>query len=209
MGDALREGYATSSVDTGHVSGDPTFGVNHPEKVVDFAYRSVHEMVVKSKALITAYYGKAPKYSYWNGCSTGGRQGLMSAQKYPEDFDGIAAGAPANYQTHLHSWDMNIATYVRKDPANAIPNTKLATLNKAVLAACDGIDGVKDSLIQDPHKCKFDPITLLCKGADSSDCLTQAQVDSARKIYSPATLKDGKMVYPGMPRGGEIGRAHV
>ena len=118
MAAALTEGYATASNDTGHKGGNALFAIDHPEKLIDFAYRAVHEMTVKSKLIISSYYGQAPRLSYWNGCSTGGRQGLMSAQKYPEDFDAIIAGAPANYQTHLHAWDLSVAVPVRKDPAS-------------------------------------------------------------------------------------------
>ena len=96
MASALQEGYATASNDTGHVGGNALFAIGHPEKLTDFAYRAVHEMTVQSKAVINALYKQAPRLSYWNGCSTGGRQGLMSAQKYPEDFEAIIAGAPAN-----------------------------------------------------------------------------------------------------------------
>jgi feruloyl esterase len=207
---ALREGYATATTDTGHKGGDAIFALNHPEKLVDFAYRAVHETVVKSKALITAYYGKAPKLSYWNGCSTGGRQGLMEAQKYPEDFDAVIAGAPANYQTHLHAWDMMVATAIRKDDRHFVSAPKLAALNKAVLAACDAADGVKDGLLNDPRKCKFDPATLACKsgankGDDKDDCLTPAEVESVKLVLSPAKKKNGELIFPGKEPGGETG----
>ena len=201
---ALREGYATSTTDTGHKGGDAIFALNHPEKLVDFAYRAVHETVVKSKTLITAYYGKAPKLSYWNGCSTGGRQGLMEAQKYPDDFDAIVAGAPANYQTHLHAWDMMVGVTVRKDDQHFITAPKLAALNKAVMAACDAMDGVKDGLLNDPRKCKFDPAMLTCKnGEDKDDCLTPAQVESAKLMMTPAKKSTGELIFPGKEPGSE------
>jgi feruloyl esterase len=203
MQTALREGYATSGNDTGHKGADPVFSLNHPEKLVDFAYRANHEMVLKSKALITAFYGKAPKLSYWNGCSTGGRQALMEAYKYPEDFDGVVAGAPANYQTHLHAWDMMVGTGIRKDDQHFVSNAKLTALNKAVLAACDGADGVKDGLLNDPRKCKFDPATLLCKAGNSDDCLTPAELESVKLVYSPAKKKNGELIFPGKEPGSE------
>jgi feruloyl esterase len=202
---ALREGYAVSGTDTGHEGGNAIFGLNHPDKFVDFAYRAVHETVLKSKALITAYYGKGPKLSYWNGCSTGGRQGLMEAQKYPEDFDAVIAGAPANYQTHLHAWDMMVATATLKDEARFLTPAKNAALTKAALAACDAMDGVKDGLLNDPRKCKFDPATLLCKNGDKDDCLTAAQVESAKLMYSPAKTKKGELIFPGKEPGSEYG----
>ena len=200
---ALREGYAVSGTDTGHQGGQGEFGLGHPEKFVDFAYRAVHETVLKSKQLITAYYGKGPKLSYWNGCSTGGRQGLMEASKYPEDFDAVIAGAPANYQTHLHAWDMNVAVPTLKDEARFLTVEKETALNKAVLAACDAMDGVKDGILNDPRKCKFDPAALLCKNGDKDDCLTQPQVESAKLMYSPAKKKNGELIFPGKEPGSE------
>ncbi len=122
---ALQEGYATASTDTGHKGGNALFAINHPEKVVDFAYRAVHETTVQAKAMIAKYYERPARLSYWNGCSTGGRQGLMEAQKFPDDFDAIIAGAPANYQTHLHTWDLSVAVPVLNDPAAALTQPKL------------------------------------------------------------------------------------
>jgi feruloyl esterase len=202
LANAVQEGYATSSTDTGHEGGNAKFAVGHPEKIVDFSYRAVHEMVVKSKAVIAAYYGRGPRLSYWNGCSTGGRQGLMEAQRYPEDFDGIVAGAPANFQTHLHAFDIVVQAAVRQ-PGAAIPPAKVALLGKAVLGACDAADGVKDGLLNDPHKCNFDYGSLLCKGADANDCLTAAQIDSVKKAHGPVKNSKGAVVYPGYAMGGE------
>jgi len=205
MAAALAEGYATSSTDTGHKGGDGAFTAGHPEKIIDYSYRAVHVMTLRAKAVIQAHYGRAAKYSYWNGCSYGGRQGLEEVQRYPEDFDGVVAGAPANYHLHLHAFDMNVAVTNLKDPAHLVPAEKLAVLNKAVLAACDALDGVKDGLLNNPHLCKFDPGTLLCKGADGADCLTAAQLESVRAMYAPAKKKNGELVYPGLPFGGEMG----
>jgi feruloyl esterase len=146
LGDALRRGYATASTDTGHVGGRGTFALDHPEKLVDFAWRSEHEMTVKAKAVIQAFYGSKPRLSYWNGCSTGGRQGLKEAQKFPDDYDAVIAGAPAN-QTAISLW---IAAAVLKDPASYIPPSKYPMIHQAALAACDARDGLKDGLIDDP-----------------------------------------------------------
>lgn len=205
MAQALKEGYATASNDTGHTGQDPAFGLGHTEKLVDFAWRANHEMTVESKAIVNAYYGKASKINYWNGCSTGGRQGLMEATKFPADFDAVIAGAPANWQTHLHAWDMNVAVTTIKNPAMFLTPGKMATINKAVLAQCDAMDGVKDGILNDPRKCKFDPGVLLCKGADSDSCLTQAQVDGAKLVYAAAKKKDGTFIFPGKEPGSEIG----
>ena len=205
MASALQEGYATASTDTGHKGGNAVFAIGPPEKVVDFAYRAVHETTVKAKALIGAFYDRAPRLSYWNGCSTGGRQGLMEAQKYPDDFDAILAGAPANYQTHLHVWDLSVAIPTLRDPASAVPATKLAVLNKAVLDACDTRDGVKDGLLNDPRACHFDVATLLCKGADADTCLTAPQLESVKRMYAPARTRNGDTIFPGKDPGSETG----
>src|SRR5262245_59120136 len=202
---ALNEGYATASTDTGHKGGNANFAIGHPEKVVDFAYRAVHESTVKAKAIVTTFYDRGPRLSYWNGCSTGGRQGLMEAQRYPEDFDAIVAGAPANYQTHLHAWDLSVSVPVLNNPAAAVSAAKLATLNKAVIAACDSNDKVKDTLLNEPRVCKFDPATLLCKAGDNDSCLTAPQLESVRRMYTAAKTKSGELVFPGKEYGSETG----
>jgi feruloyl esterase len=203
MLNALQQGYATSSTDTGHKGNEAAFAVGHPEKLVDFAYRAVHEMTVKSKAIMMAFYGRAPRFAYWNGCSTGGRQGIMEAVRYPEDFDGIIAGAPANNQFQLGAWRINLDTTIRKDPRRIVPRNKMLMLNRAVLAACDALDGVKDGLLSDPRKCHFDPSTLLCRDANNDSCLTASQVEAVKLAYAPVTKRNGELIYPGLVPGGE------
>jgi feruloyl esterase len=204
---ALQEGYATASTDTGHTGGTASFAIGHPEKLIDFAYRAVHEMTVKSKAIVAAFYDRAPRFSYWMGCSTGGRQALMEAQRYPEDFDGIIAGAPANNQTHLCAWRMAVEARILQEPASVVPQATLALVNRAVLAACDALDGVTDGLLTDPRQCHFDPARLLCRGAGGDDCLTAPQVEAVKMGYAPARRKTGELIYPGLVPGGETGWA--
>jgi Tannase and feruloyl esterase len=204
---ALQEGYATASTDTGHTGGNAIFAIGHREKVIDFAYRAVHEMAVKSKTIIAAFYDRGPRFSYWTGCSTGGRQGLMAAQRYPEDFDGIVAGAPANNQTQLCAWRIAVEAKILQEPTRIVPQTKLALVNGAVLAACDALDGVTDGLLTDPHQCYFDPAALMCRGGDAGDCLTAPQVEALRMGYARAKKKTGELIYPGLVPGGETGWA--
>jgi feruloyl esterase len=202
MASAIRAGYASASTDTGHVGGRGTFALGHPEKLIDFAWRSEHEMTETAKAVIHAFYGTAPKRSYWNGCSTGGRQGLKEAQKFPDDYDGIIAGAPAN-RTAISLW---IAHAVLKDPASYIPPAKYPIIHQAALAACDAVDGLKDGLIDDPTKCRFDPKVLLCNGSDNPSCLTAPQVTAAKKIYSPAINPfTGQQLFSSLVPGTELG----
>ena len=205
MATAVAEGYATASTDTGHKGGNALFAIDHPEKLTDFAYRAVHEMVVQAKAVMTKYYDRGPRLSYWNGCSTGGRQGLMSAQKYPEDFDAILAGAPANYQTHLHAWDLAVSTPVLKDPASAVSAAKLDMVNKAVINACDARDGVTDGVLNEPTKCTFDVASLQCKAGDNDGCLTAPQVAALKRVYEPVKTSSGQVVFPGKVPGAELG----
>jgi feruloyl esterase len=208
MAEALHDGYATSSTDTGHVGGSGSFALGHPEKLVDFGYRSEHEMTVKAKALIEAFYGSRARMSYWNGCSTGGRQGLKEAQRFPDDYDGIIAGAPANPRTRLAFGTMWIAHANLKDPASYIPPAKYPAIHQAVLNACDSLDGLKDGLITDPTRCHFDPQVIACKGADSSDCLTPPQVETVTKILSPSrNPRTGEEIFPGLEPGAELGWA--
>lgn len=205
---AVRRGYASASTDTGHTGGSAEFAYGHPEKLIDFGYRSEHEMTVKAIALIAAFYGDGPKHSYWNGCSSGGKQGLKEAQKYPEDYDGIVAGAPANNWVALLSSDMMNSVAMLKDPASSIPPPKLAMLHKAAIEACDAVDGLKDGLIGDPTRCKFDPSALLCKGPESDACLTAPQVAAAKAVYGPfENPRTHKQIYPGLEPGSELGWA--
>jgi feruloyl esterase len=206
LGRALSNGYATASTDTGHSGGSGSFALGHPEKLTDFGYRAVHEMTMKAKAIVAAYYGNGPKRSYWNGCSSGGKQGLKEAQRFPADYDGIVAGAPANYWTHLMFSSMWIARAAHKEEASLIPPRKYALIHKAVLEACDASDGVKDGVLEDPTRCHFDPALLQCKGGDTADCLTAAQVETARAIYAPAkNPRTGQEIYPGLAPGSELG----
>ncbi len=208
MAQAVRHGYATSSTDTGHVGNRGTFALGHPEKVTDFGYRAVHEMTAKAKAVIEAFYGNGPRLSYWNGCSTGGRQGLKEAQRYPFDFNGIIAGAAANPRIHLGTWDIWIGHVVLKDKASYIAPSKYAMIHKAVLDACDALDGIKDGLISDPPRCRFNPRVLLCKGPETPTCLTAAQVEAARKLYGPVkNPRTGSEIFPPYEPGSELGWA--
>lgn len=204
IGDALRRGYAAASTDTGHEGGGASFALGHPEKVIDFGYRTVHEMTVKAKAIIAAFYGNAAKHSYWDGCSTGGKQGLTEAQRFPRDFDGIIAGAPANFFTHLIVSGIWIADATRENPAGYIPKEKLPLLHKAVVEACDALDGVTDGVLENPKRCHFDAKALLCKGAEGPECLIAPQVDAARKIYGgPRNPRTGDQIFPGLEPGSE------
>ncbi len=206
LASAITRGYASASTDTGHTGGSAEFALGHPEKLIDFAYRSEHEMTVKAKALVAAFYGSGPKLSYWNGCSSGGKQGLKEAQKYPEDYNGVIAGAPANNWVALLSSDMMSSVALLKDPASRIPPPKLQLLHKAAVEACDALDGIKDGLIDDPTKCHFDPAVLLCKGPETESCLTAAQVEAAKKLYGPfANPRTHKEIYPGLEPGSELG----
>ena len=202
---AVQHGYASASTDTGHEGPTGKFALGHPEKVIDFGYRAVHEMTVKAKAIIAAYYGDGPKRAYWNGCSSGGKQGLKEAQRFPADYDGIIAGAPANNWTNQMSQGIWIAQFAHKD-GSLIPPSKYPLIHKAVLEACDALDGVKDGVIEDPDRCHFDPTALLCKAEESADCLTAAQVETARKMYQPAKIpRTGKEFYPLLEPGSELG----
>ncbi|MGC1295653.1 MAG: tannase/feruloyl esterase family alpha/beta hydrolase, partial [Alloacidobacterium sp.] len=208
MAAPLSRGYATSSTDTGHEgrNNDGSYALGHREKVIDFGYRAVHEMTVEAKLIIAAHYGRAPAFSYWSGCSTGGRQALTEAQRFPADYNGIIAGAPANFLTHLQASSVSKAQAIHKNPGGLIPPSKLPLIHTAVVAACDARDGVKDGLLEDPRLCAFDPKTLECQGEDGPDCLTAAQVAVTRTFYGPTVNPRTKVeIYPGLALGSELG----
>jgi feruloyl esterase len=165
-------------------------------------------MAEKSKRLIAAFYGQLPKYSYWNGCSTGGRQGLKEVQRFPDDFQGVIAGAAASPRTGQAFEAMWIANAVLRDPASFIPPAKYPVIHKAVLDACDALDGVKDGVLDDPRKCHFDPSVLACRAGDAPDCLTTAQAEAVKKIYTPATKPvTDELLFPALMPGTELGWA--
>jgi tannase/feruloyl esterase len=199
---AVMRGYATAGTDDGH-SGGPwaEWAIGHPEKLVDFGYRAVHETSVQAKAIVAAFYKRDPSKSYFFGCSDGGREALMEAQRFPDDFHGIIAGAPANNWTGLMTMALTIERAL--DEAN-LPASKLPAIQAAALNACDNLDNVKDGLIEDPRTCNFDPAVLTCKGAETDQCLTQPQVITLRTIYQgPRHPRTGVQIAPGFVPGTE------
>jgi feruloyl esterase len=205
----IRRGYATASSNTGHEAAPGVnaarFAFEHPEQLIDFAYRAHHETTSNGKALVRAFYGKPPGQSYWIGCSSGGYEGLMAAQRFPSDYDGILAGAPANNWTRLMAGDLDATLAVLKDSASNLPPSALGVLYRGALAACDAADGVVDGVLEDPSRCKFDPAALLCaENQKPGACLTSGQVEAARRVYRG--LKDpttGTQLYPGLAPGSE------
>ncbi|HEU0120933.1 MAG TPA: tannase/feruloyl esterase family alpha/beta hydrolase [Bryobacteraceae bacterium] len=206
LAEAVRNGFASASTDTGHEAGqgvDAKWALNHPEKIIDYGHRAIHLMTVQGKAITTAFYGSAPKRSYFSSCSNGGRQALMEAQRYPEDYDGIVAGAPANDWVHLMANAAFLSSLTMRDAEFYIPSTKLPAIQAATVAACDKKDGVEDGVVENPAACGFDPAVLLCKGDETDQCLTKAQAASLRVIYGGLKDAKGKQVYPGYALSGE------
>ena len=204
---ALRAGFAAASTDTGHEAGwsNAFWASGNPGKVVDFGYRAIHLMTVEGKAIVRNFYGTRAHWSYFAGCSNGGRQALMEAQRFPTDYNGIIAGAPANFMTHLVAGAIWDAQATLENPASYIPASKLPAIHNAVLAACGAEDGVQDGILSDPTECHFNPQKLLCRGADSSACLTAPQVAALKKIYAGPSNAEGQKIFPGFMPGGELG----
>jgi len=204
----LARGYAVSATDDGHrtqgIMPDASWAIGHPEKLIDFGYRALHETAILSKIIVQVYYNKPLAHAYFSGCSDGGREALMEAERYPEDFDGIIAGAPANNWTHHFTGFVWNEIALNAKPESKITIEQLPAIQKAALAACDTLDGVKDGLIEDPRECHFVPSVLLCHGATGADCLTQPQIDALKKIYSgPTNPRTGEQIYPGYEPGTE------
>jgi len=208
LGASLIQGYATAGTDTGHAASgiDAKWALGHPEKIIDFGYRSIHEMTRIAKLIVPQFYGSAPAHSYFNGCSDGGREALMEAQRYPDDYDGILAGAPANNWTPLLSLGVAVTQAVTATPASFIPPAKIPAISKAVLAACDKLDGVADGILDDPRQCRFDPTSIQCKeGEDTPQCLTAPQVTALKAIYAGLHDAHGQSIFPGYLPGAEDG----
>jgi feruloyl esterase len=205
MANALRRGYATASTDTGHTGDDVKFGQGHPEKVIDFGWRAIHLMTDTAKLVVRNATGRFADKSYFVGCSSGGHQAMSEAQRFPADYDGIVAGAPANNrirQTFGFAWSW-AATH-NADGSPILTAAKLALVTNAAVAACDANDGLKDGLIEDPRKCAFDPASLACQAGDDAACLTAPQVDAIKKVYEGArNPRTGEQIFTGWPRGSE------
>src|SRR6476660_3425681 len=205
MAAGLRRGYAVASTDTGHSGDDMKFGQGHPEKLIDWAYRSIHVMTETAKLIVRNAQGRFAERAYFVGCPSGGHQALSEAQRYPDDYDGIIAGDPANNRIRqtfafLYSW---VSTHT-SDGKPIIPAAELALLTRSAIDACDSHDGLKDGIIDDPRRCHFDPAKLACKGAEDAACLTAAQVDAARKMYEGVrNPRTGEPIFSGWPRGSE------
>ena len=202
---ALDRGYATSATDTGHTGAGASFALGHPDKLIDFGYRAVHEMTVTSKKIIAAYYDAGPQLSYWNSCSAGGRQGMKEAQRFPADFNGIIAGAPGLDWTGRAAQAVLVNQALQKDESARLLPAKAQLVHNAVLEACDAKDGVKDGVVEDPKRCTFDPGILQCKGAENASCLTPAQVNTARLLYSTQVNPATKREITGLMPGSELG----
>jgi feruloyl esterase len=199
----LMRGYAVANTDTGHQGGggDFSWAVGHPEKLVDYQYRAVHELTVVGKAITETHYGQAHEKAYWVGCSTGGRQGLKEAQRYPDDYDAIIAGAPASNWSPL----MGLSIHIQRNlGSGGLAADKLSLLTEAAIAACDADDGVTDRVIARPDTCAFDPASLQCSaGGDGSQCLSHSEVAAARRIYAGVVDGDGELEFPGTGPGSE------
>jgi hypothetical protein len=208
MGGAVSRGYAATATDAGHQGGpaDASWARGHPEKVIDFGHRGIHEMTLVAKATVNAFYGKNAQRSYFAGCSDGGREALMEAQRYPADYDGILAGDPANNWTPLVATGVADTQALTLDPASFIPPAKIPAISAAVLKACDELDGVRDGILNDPRQCHFDPVTMQCKaGEDTDQCLTASQAAALKKIYAGLRDAKGRELFPGFLPGAEDG----
>ena len=203
---ALQRGFVVAGTDDGHQASplDAAWATGHPEKVKDFGYRAVHLTNRNAKAIAARYFGHAPRFSYFNACSEGGREAHMEAQRFPDDFDGILVGSPAHFWTDLmvrFQWDQHA---LLASPASYIPASKLPAIQAAAVAACDAIDGIVDRVVDDPRQCHWNPSELLCKGADSASCLTAPQVTALKKIYAgPRNPRTGERISTGYERSGE------
>lgn len=202
---ALARGYAAASTDTGHVGNTARFGLGHPEKVIDFGWRAVHEMTVAAKRIIAAHYDQGPRFSYWNGCSAGGRQAMKEAQRFPADFDGIIAGAPGLDWTGRAAGALRVAAHLEANPDARLSEEDRRLVHTAALDACDAADGVEDGVIGDPERCDFDPAGLVCADGKNASCLTAAQVDTVRMLYASPVNPASDRAITGLYPGSELG----
>jgi feruloyl esterase len=202
---AIALGYAVSSTNTGHSGSDLRFAVDHPERIVDWGYRAIHETAQVTESIVVAYYGAAPAHAYFNGCSTGGGQALSEAQRFPEDYDGILAGDAGNDRVHLNAGFLWGFAAAHNGDKLILPESKLQLIHDAAIKACDAADGVLDGILEDPMSCHFDPAVLACKASTSSECLSPQEVEAVRKIYAgPKNPRTGQQIIGGLMPGSEV-----
>jgi feruloyl esterase len=216
MGAQLARGYATLGTDTGHTGSDPDFAVGHPEAIVDWGHRAVHQSVVEARAVIHQFYDADPMHSYFAGCSTGGHQAFMEAQRYPADFDGIIAGDPGHNRTHLNMgflWEFLRDHPQGRDNEPLLPASKLPMVTAAAVKACRPADTLRNGglanepFLNDPRDCTFDPASLQCRAGDQADCLTSAQVAVVKDIYAgPHNPRTGALIENGYVPGSEAAK---
>lgn len=203
MPQALRLGYATAGTDTGHQDQGGAWAIGHPEKMIDFGYRATHEMTLKAKQLVKAFYDRSEQYSYFKGCSTGGRMAMMEAQRYPNDYNGIIAGSLAN--RHIHMWTAGIERSINlsRHPENAISVEQAAAVNKLVMNSCDTL---KEGFLNNPRACKVELSSLKCPGGTAGDsCLTDAQMKTVETFYGGVKNSKGELIFSGQALGNPIG----
>jgi feruloyl esterase len=201
---ALRLGYATAATDTGHNAADGPngmFALGHPEKIVDFAYRALHDTTVESKRLIKSMYDRNAQYSYYKGCSTGGRQAIMAATRFPDDYDGIIGGALANRHIHMHTAGSARQIVLARNPDMAISPEKAQMVTEAVMNKCDTLH---EGFLNNPQQCTFDVSSLLCKGAESNECLTQPQLKAVEMFYGGLKNSKGEIIFAGQVLGNPL-----
>jgi feruloyl esterase len=203
MPQALRLGYATAGTDTGHQDPGGAWAIGHPEKLIDFGYRSTHEMTLKSKEIIKAFYDQNAKYAYFKGCSTGGRMAMMEAQKYPNDYNGIIAGSLAN--RHIHMWTAGVARSIElaRHPEESLSAEKATLVNQTVMNTCDTLH---EGFLNNPQQCKVDFSRLLCPaGKDDASCLTTPQLKTVETYYGGVKNSKGELIFSGQALGNPIG----
>ncbi|KAF5379355.1 hypothetical protein D9757_007672 [Collybiopsis confluens] len=199
-------GFATVGANNGHNGSSGEAFYEHPEVLKDFVYRSVHTNVIVGKEITKMFYGAPHTFSYYSGCSTGGRQGFKSVQDFPEDFDGVLAGAPALRFSNLMSWLGRFFNILGTPDSPSFITTDqwVGLIHENILKQCDKIDGVEDGIIEDPNLCDYKPEELMCSpGSNSSDCLTPTQVDAVRQVFSPMYDLNGNLMYSKQQPGGE------
>jgi feruloyl esterase len=207
--DGIAHGYAVANTDTGHEAGPGigggSFALGHPEKLIDYAWRADHEMTLFAKAVIKARYGAGPRHSYWIGCSLGGLEGLIEAERFPDDYDGIVAGAPPNPLTGFNALQIWASWLVNQEPARQMSEAQLKLIHDTVVAQCGGTVGKQQNFVEEPDRCGFDPVQLQCKEGSGAACLTPQQVFLMQRLYEgPKNSRTGKLIYPGPAKGSEL-----